>query len=245
MKKSVWTIVVPAITLLFIAGFLYVRRPFTVPVTLFYDERDLAGAVVSKQALQSVVLAMEFFNSRSSEFRFLPFRETDQDIYESIEHAAARGSVAIVGGINAPFASLLADSSRRHGIPFLSLASGTSLARSDDFVFRARPRNGGKELGLAAKSMGVSSYSVIVSGTTTYDTRDNTGEHDEALLSLLDQSPASSARWAYGSSWGNDSYGKLTLGSTAKTNSLRNRIYMGSGSLWMLADSNDVFSARY
>ncbi len=164
MKKSVWTIVVPAITLLFIAGFLYVRRPFTVPVTLFYDERDLAGAVVSKQALQSVVLAMEFFNSRSSEFRFLPFRETDQDIYESIEHAAARGSVAIVGGINAPFASLLADSSRRHGIPFLSLASGTSLARSDDFVFRARPRNGGKELGLAAKSMGVSSYSVIVSG---------------------------------------------------------------------------------
>ncbi len=164
MKKSVWKIVVPAITLLFIAGFLYVHRPFTVQVTLFYDERDLAGAVVSKQALQSVVLAMEFFNSRSSEFRFLPFREIDSDIYESIDHAASRGSIAIVGGINAPFASLLADSSRRHGIPFLSLASGTSLARADDFVFRARPQSGGKELGLAAKSMGVSSYSVIVSG---------------------------------------------------------------------------------
>ena len=164
MKKSVWKIAVSAVTIIFIAGFLYARRPFTVPVTLFYDERDLAGAVVSQQALQSVVLAMEFFNSRSSEFRFLPFRETDQDIYESIEHAAARGSVAIVGGINAPFASLLADSSRRHGIPFLSLASGTSLARADDFVFRARPRSGGKELGLAAKHLGVSSYSVVVSG---------------------------------------------------------------------------------
>ena len=164
MKKSVWKIAIPAVTIIFIAGFLYARRPFTVPVTLFYDERDLAGAVVSKQALQSVVLAMEFFNSRSSEFRFLPFRETDQDIYESIEHAAARGSIAIVGGINAPFASLLADSSRRHGIPFLSLASGTSLARADDFVFRARPRSGGKELGLAAKHLGVSSYSVVVSG---------------------------------------------------------------------------------
>ena len=164
MKKSVWKIAISAVTIIFIAGFLYARRPFTVPVTLFYDERDLAGAVVSKQALQSVVLAMEFFNSRSSEFRFLPFRETDQDIYESIEHAAARGSIAIVGGINAPFASLLADSSRRHGIPFLSLASGTSLARADDFVFRARPRSGGKELGLAAKHLGVSSYSVVVSG---------------------------------------------------------------------------------
>ena len=164
MKKSVWKIAISAVTIIFIAGFLYARRPFTVPVTLFYDERDLAGAVVSQQALQSVVLAMEFFNSRSSEFRFLPFRETDQDIYESIEHAAARGSVAIVGGINAPFASLLADSSRRHGIPFLSLASGTSLARADDFVFRARPRSGGKELGLAAKHLGVSSYSVVVSG---------------------------------------------------------------------------------
>jgi len=164
VKKSVWKIAISAVTIIFIAGFLYARRPFTVPVTLFYDERDLAGAVVSQQALQSVVLAMEFFNSRSSEYRFLPFRETDQDIYESIEHAAARGSVAIVGGINAPFASLLADSSRRHGIPFLSLASGTSLARADDFVFRARPRSGGKELGLAAKHLGVSSYSVVVSG---------------------------------------------------------------------------------
>jgi branched-chain amino acid transport system substrate-binding protein len=164
VKKSVWKIAAPAVALVFIAFFVCVRRPFTVTVTLFYDERDLAGAVVSKQALQSVVLAMEFFNSRSSEYRFLPFRETDQNIYESIEHAASMGSIAIVGGINAPFASLLADSSRRNGIPFLSLASGTSLARADDFVFRARPRSGGKELGLAAKHLGVSSYSVIVSG---------------------------------------------------------------------------------
>ncbi len=164
MKQGALKLLAATAVLLLIAGFLLLRRPFIVPVTLFFDERDLAGAVVSKQALQSVVLAMEFFNARSSSHRFLPFRETDLDVYAAIERAAERRSVAVVGGINAPFASLLADASRRHGIAFLSLASGPSLARADDLVFRPRPMSGGRELGLAAKNAGVSSYSVIVSG---------------------------------------------------------------------------------
>ena len=88
MKQRALKILAAAAVLLFITGFLLLRRPFAVPVTLFPDERDLAGAVVSKQALQSVVLAMEFFNARSSSYRFVPFRETDLDIYAAIERAA-------------------------------------------------------------------------------------------------------------------------------------------------------------
>ena len=172
MKKKLWKIVLPTIAVFCVAGFLLLRKPITYPVALFYDEGDLAGAAISKQALQSVVLAIEFFNSRTSSYRFVPFKETDANVYESIEHAAATGSIAVIGGINAPFASLLADASRRHGMAFLSLASGPLLARSDDFIFRPRPRNGGRELGRAAKSVDISSYSVIVSGFASSNVQD-------------------------------------------------------------------------
>ncbi len=47
-----------ALALLVAAGAALQDRRFEVPVTLFYDEQDLSGAVVSRLALQSVVLAM-------------------------------------------------------------------------------------------------------------------------------------------------------------------------------------------
>jgi ABC-type branched-subunit amino acid transport system substrate-binding protein len=153
-----------ALALLVAAGAALQDRRFEVPVTLFYDEQDLSGAVVSRLALQSVVLAMEYFNSLPSGHMFVPSRESDLNVYDAIDRAVERGSAAVVGGINAPFSSLLADAARRRGIPFISLASGPLLQRADDLVFRPRPDNGARVLGRAAKEAGVTSYSVIATG---------------------------------------------------------------------------------
>ena len=147
VRAIAMTVMAVAAALFTGAGFFLTDSRFDVPVTLFYDDADLTGAVVSKQALQSVVLAMEFFNQRSSTHRFVPIRESDLNVYKAIERASERRSAAIIGGINAPFSSLLADASRRHGIAFVTMASGPSLARANDLVFRPRPDNGGRELG--------------------------------------------------------------------------------------------------
>ena len=150
--------------LLFLLLMFWYRKPLVIPVSLFYDSGDPADAVVSRQALQSVVLAMEFFNSRSTSRFFVPFRETDLDLVASVERAVERSSAAVVGGINAPFALQLSGALKRHGLPFLSLSSAASLALPNDLVFRPRPGDGARELGIAARKMGISSYSVIVSG---------------------------------------------------------------------------------
>ncbi|MDI9371308.1 MAG: ABC transporter substrate-binding protein [Synergistaceae bacterium] len=166
---------------IFIAGFFFSDDRLEVPVTLFYDDKDISGAVVSKQALQSVVLAMEFFNARSKTHRFIPTRESDMNVYNAIERAAARKSAAVIGGINAPFASLLADASRRQGISFISLASGHSLARPDDLVFRPRPENGGRELGEEARDRGIKAYAVIVSGFAASHVQDFIRDFQSAI----------------------------------------------------------------
>ncbi|MFA7621118.1 MAG: ABC transporter substrate-binding protein [Aminobacteriaceae bacterium] len=163
--RAIATTVIAVVAALFTgAGFFLTDNRFDVPVTLFYDDADLTGAVVSKQALQSVVLAMEFFNDKSSTHRFVPIRESNLNVYQAIERASERKSAAIIGGINAPFSSLLADASRRQGIAFISMASGPSLSRPNDLVFRPRPDNGGRKLGKEAKERGAESFSVIVSG---------------------------------------------------------------------------------
>ncbi len=140
------------------------RGPNVVPVALFFEEADLSSSVVSRQSLQAVVLAMEFFNSRSSSHVFAPIPFSGIDMETSMQLAAHQSAVAVVGGINTSFASLLADAARRANLPTICLAPGDYLARSDDFVFRSRPDSGGKELGRAAKRMGIRSYTAVVSG---------------------------------------------------------------------------------
>lgn len=149
-----------AVLFVFVLG----RGPNVVPVALFYEEADPSSTVVSRQSLQAVVLAMEFFNSRSGSHMFVPVPFSGIDMETSMQEAAARNAVVMVGGINTSFASILADAARRAGLPMICLAPGKYLARPDDFVFRPRPDNGGKELGLAAKRMGIRSYTAVVSG---------------------------------------------------------------------------------
>ncbi len=150
-----------AVLIVFVLG----RGPNVVPVALFYEEADPSSTVVSRQSLQAVVLAMEFFNSRSESYIFVPVPFSGIDMETSMQEAAARNAVVMVGGINTSFASILAGAARRAGLPMICLAPGEYLARSDDFVFRPRPDTGGKELGRAAKRMGIRSYTAVVSGT--------------------------------------------------------------------------------
>ena len=149
-----------AVLIVFVPG----RGPNIVPVALFYEEADLSSTIVSRQSLQAVVLAMEFFNSRSGSHMFVPVPFSGIDMETSMQEAASRKAVAIVGGINTSFASLLADAARRAGLPTICLAPGKYLARPDDLVFRPRPDSGGKELGRTAKRMGIRSYTAVVSG---------------------------------------------------------------------------------
>ena len=149
-----------AVLFVFVLG----RGPDVVPVALFYEEADLSSTIVSRQSLQAVVLAMEFFNSRSGSHIFLPVPFSGIDMETSMQEAASRNAVAIVGGINTSFASLLADAARRAGLPTICLAPGEYLARSDDLIFRSRPDSGGKELGRAARRLGIRSYTAVVSG---------------------------------------------------------------------------------
>lgn len=143
---------------------LWRRAPVSVPVALLFDGQDTAGAVVSRQALQSVVLAMEYFNSRSSsrKFHLVFLRETDPS--SALRTAAEMKVSAVVGGISVPSPSILSQASNRFGTAVISLAPGSFLAKADDLVFRPRPGTGGRILGAEAKQRGMTSYSVIVSG---------------------------------------------------------------------------------
>ena len=109
-----------AVLIVFVPG----RGPNIVPVALFYEEADLSSTIVSRQSLQAVVLAMEFFNSRSGSNTFLPVPFSGIDMETSMQEAASRKAVAIVGGINTSFASLLADAAGRAGLPTICVAPG-------------------------------------------------------------------------------------------------------------------------
>lgn len=157
-------IVVSAAFLCIISLFLWRGTPEIVPVALLFDERDTTGAVVSRQALQSVVLAMEYFNSRSSSRKFQPVLLSETDPSSALRTAAERNVSAVVGGISVPSPSLLSEASNRFGITVISLAPGSFLAKGDDLVFRPRPDSGGRSLGSEAKKRGMTNYSAIVSG---------------------------------------------------------------------------------
>ena len=72
-----------------ISLFFWRRSPEIVSVALLFDGRDSTGAVVSRQALQSVVLAMEYFNSRSSSRKFQPVLLSETDPSSALRTAAA------------------------------------------------------------------------------------------------------------------------------------------------------------
>ena len=164
MRKVLLYPLIATVCLAVLIVFVLGRAPNVVPVALFYEEADLSSTIVSRQTLQAVVLAMEFFNSRSGSHTFVPLPFSGIDMETSMREAASRKAVAVVGGINTSFASLLADAARRAGLPTICLAPGEYLARSDDTVFRPRPDNGAGELGRAAKRMGIRSYTAVVSG---------------------------------------------------------------------------------
>ena len=157
-------VVFSAAFLCIISLFLWRGTPEIVPVALLFDERDTTGAVVSRQALQSVVLAMEYFNSRSSSRKFQPVLLSETDPSSALRTAAERNVSAVVGGISVPSPSLLSEASNRFGITVISLAPGSFLAKGDDLVFRPRPDSGGRSLGSEAKKRGMTNYSAIVSG---------------------------------------------------------------------------------
>lgn len=145
--------------------FLFWRRtPLMVSVALMPDRGDQTNAVISRQTLQSVVLAMEYFNSRSSARKFRPVLLQETDVPSSLRAAAEQNVSAVIGGIHVPSPSLLSETSNRFGTAVISLASGSFLAKGDDLVFRPRPESGGRALGAEAKRRGVTSYSAIVSG---------------------------------------------------------------------------------
>lgn len=147
-----------------ISLFFWRRSPEIVSVALLFDGRDTTGAVVSRQALQSVVLAMEHFNAFSSSWKFRPVLLSETDPSSALKAAAKKNVSAVVGGISVPFPSLLSQASNRFGIPVISLAPGSFLAKGDDLVFRPRPESGGRTLGAEAKRRGMTAYSAIVSG---------------------------------------------------------------------------------
>ena len=91
-------------------------------MALLFDGRDTTGAVVSRQALQSVVLAMEHFNAFSSSWKFRPVLLSETDPSSALKAAAQKNVSAVVGGISVPFPSLLSQASNRFGIPVISLA---------------------------------------------------------------------------------------------------------------------------
>lgn len=153
-----------AALLCIISLFFWRRPPTVVSVALLFDGRDTTGAVVSRQALQSVVLAMEHFNSLSSSRKFQPVLLSETDPSSALKAAAKRNVSAVVGGITAPSPSLLSQASNRIGVPVISLAPGSFLAKADDLVFRPRPESGGRTLGAEAKRRGMTAYSAIVSG---------------------------------------------------------------------------------
>lgn len=158
-------ILIAAVLGITLFSFIVLRQtPIFIPVALLVDEQDSSGAVVSLQAHQSVVLAMEYFNTLSSSRRFYPVPLFTTDVSEAIKSAADKNTSVVVSGIHTPSLSLLSKASKRHQIGVISLAPGNLLARPDDFVFRPRPASGGHELGRGAKKMGIHSYAAIVSG---------------------------------------------------------------------------------
>lgn len=162
MKKTLFF--ATAAMLALISLFLWLTPPPTVPVALFFGEQSLAGSTMCRQSLQATVLAMEYFNSRSSSRRFVPLPIYEKDIQKAFETAVEKKALAAIGGIHAPHPSLLSKASNRFKIPLISQASGSHLARGDDLVFRPRPDTGGFSLGTEAKRRGVKRYGAIVSG---------------------------------------------------------------------------------
>ena len=162
MRKALF--IATASTLGLISLFLWLAPPPSVPVALFFGDQSPCGSTMCRQSLQAAVLAMEYFNSRSSSRRFVPVPIYEGDIKKSFEMALEKKSVAAIGGIHAPFPSLLSQASNRFKIPLISMASGSHLARGDDLVFRPRPGTGGGSLGSEAKRRGVKRYGAIVSG---------------------------------------------------------------------------------
>ena len=136
----------------------------TVYVGFLFNDRDSMGTVVSRQALQSVVLAMEYFNSRSSSRKYVPLLLDGSDINGGIRLAAQKDAAAVIGGTDLQYPLLLPEITNSHDIAVISLEPGSLLARGNDFVFRPRPESGGHELGLCAKERGISAYAAIVSG---------------------------------------------------------------------------------
>lgn len=135
----------------------------TVKVGVFFDSADTSEAVISRQALQSVMLAIEYFNSRSPSFKIRPVPIFAPAPPSDLQHPG-RNIAAIVTGPRITSSPLLSQPSRRGGVPVISLAAGSLLPGKESLVFRPRPRTGGFALGCEAARRGVKNYSVIVSG---------------------------------------------------------------------------------
>lgn len=153
-----------AALVLSISIILWRGRPAeTVKVGVLFDSGDTSEAVISRQALQSVILAMEYFNSRSPSLKMRPF-----PIYESNPASAAtyapRDISALITGPGVAFSANLSKVSKKMGIPVISLAAGSLIPGKEDLVFRPRPGTGGFTLGVEAARRGIKNYSVIVSG---------------------------------------------------------------------------------
>lgn len=125
-------------------------------------EATQPGSLLCGQGIQSVVLAMEYFNAKSPSVHFVPvvLRE-GQSLNSALEGEDGQRISAIVAGAHTSAPSYLSALSINARIPVFSLAYEKMFAFSDDLFFRPRPRSGGVELGQLAKRQGVSSYAVV------------------------------------------------------------------------------------
>ncbi|NLK19287.1 MAG: ABC transporter substrate-binding protein [Synergistaceae bacterium] len=139
------------------------RSAEIVQIGVLFDSGETSEAVISKQALQSVILAMEYFNSRSSSFEMRPVPIYQSDPVSAVDHAPSDIS-ALITGPGVTFSANIAKISKERGIPVISLAAGSLIPGKESLVFRPRPGTGGFVLGREAARRGVKTYSVIVSG---------------------------------------------------------------------------------
>jgi ABC-type branched-subunit amino acid transport system substrate-binding protein len=149
---------------LFVLIILWWNRPAEiVKVGVLFDSGDTSEAVISRQALQSVILATEYFNSRTSSLKIQPVPIYEADPASAAKYAS-QGISALIAGPRLTFTAHLSQASKKEGIPVVSLAAGSLIRGKEDLVFRPRPETGGFVLGREAARRGVKNYSVIVSG---------------------------------------------------------------------------------
>ncbi|HCL79112.1 MAG TPA: hypothetical protein DIC53_03995 [Synergistaceae bacterium] len=179
-KKRILVLIAMAFSFLAFAKWRNV--PLVVPVALQGEKEDALGSLVYRQTMQSVVLAMEYFNLKSSRVRFapIPLRE-GQSLGSAINGADGQDFSAVVSGAYTASPSFLSALSTNARLPVISLAHGKEFASAGDLLFRPRPGSGGRALGQLAKRRGLKSYAMVYSWPGTVYTKEFLTDFEEGI----------------------------------------------------------------